>query len=109
VTAPLRGSPYWRVERTKWLLQLVEAENLDIVFTHDKSRVWGDVFIDDRLENVEAWAEVHQQGLAIVWDHPYNRARTPPGIHRATSWSQVFQIIRDYEAQASIDQRPYKE
>lgn len=95
VTAPLRDSKYWHYERLTWLKRHLGADDADVVFTHDKCHVWGDAIIDDRLENVEAWAKAHPKGLAILWDHPYNRERTPLGIRRASSWAQVLQLLRN--------------
>lgn len=90
VTAPLKGAPHWHLERLEWLETHFGASEEDVVFTHDKSHVWGDVLIDDKLENVESWAETHKQGLGILWDRPYNRARTPAGTKRVHSWWEVY-------------------
>jgi len=95
VTSPLQSSPHWIPERTLWLQQLTGEDKPTIMFAWDKSRYQGDVFIDDRLENVEAWADVHRGSLPIVWDRPYNRERTLPGIQRTDSWERVLQLIQE--------------
>lgn len=100
VTAPLRNSRHWHFERVSWLVSYFGVDEDDVVFTHDKSHVWGDVIIDDRLENVEGWAKAHPAGLPILWDRPYNRSRTPEGIYRVKTWEEVLLLVR---AKAKLD------
>jgi 5'(3')-deoxyribonucleotidase len=98
VTAPVRNSRYWHLERISWLEAHFGVDEDDVVFTHDKSHVWGDVIIDDRLENVEGWAKAHPAGLPILWDRPYNRSRTPEGIHRVKTWEEVLCLVTQFKA-----------
>lgn len=95
VTSPMPGSPHWILERTQWLRHLTGKDNPPIIFAKDKSSYPGDVFIDDRIDNVEDWAYAHQGGLPIVWDHPYNRSKIHPRIQRADSWGRVLQLIQE--------------
>lgn len=87
VTAPMVDAPYWCHERTLWLQKHFGAKLQDIVFTHDKAHVWGDVLIDDRVENILGWSEIHANGFGLLWDRPYNRnVALPQNTQRVHSW-----------------------
>ena len=103
VTSPMSEAPHWHYERAKWLYTHFGSSHNDIVFTSDKSHVWGDVLIDDRIENLEDWVKSHPKGLGILWDQPYNRQRTPPGTLRAYSWFEVFEHLTKIRARSSKD------
>lgn len=95
-TAPMSRAPHWMYERAAWLDRMFAADPDNIVFAHDKSHVWGDVFVDDKPENVDRWASVHRDGVALLWDAPYNRGwvRRHPNARRATAWRDVFDALR---------------
>jgi 5'(3')-deoxyribonucleotidase len=95
-TAPMADAPNWMWERSKWLERVFAADPRSVVFTHDKAHVWGDVFVDDKSENVDGWASAHPDGVALLWDAPYNqdwKARHP-NARRATAWRDVFDALR---------------
>jgi 5'(3')-deoxyribonucleotidase len=95
-TAPMPAAPHWMYERAMWLERMFAANPASIVFTHDKSHVWGDVFVDDKAENVDGWAETHPEGFAVLWDAPYNRDWTPrrDNAVRADGWATMFDRLR---------------
>lgn len=94
-TAPMSNAPHWMHERALWLDRMFAAEPRNVVFTHDKSHVWGDVFVDDKPENVDEWASVHTGGTALLWDAPYNRTWSPAhqNTRRAYRWADVFAAL----------------
>ncbi len=97
VTAPMVDAPYWTHERTLWLQKHFGAELDDIVFTHDKSHVWGGVLIDDKVENVEKWSRTHPQGLGLLWDQPYNQKWSPSrNSLRVRSTTEVVSAITKF-------------
>jgi len=96
-TAPMVDAPHWMYERSIWLERVFAADPRSVVFTHDKAHVWGDVFVDDKPENVDGWAAAHPSGHAVLWDAPYNRDWTPHGNAVRGDWITVFDILRRME------------
>lgn len=102
-TAPMTHAPHWMHERAGWLERVFAADPRSIVFTHDKAHVWGDVFVDDKPENVDGWADTHRDGFSILWTAPYNREWTSrhPNTMRAIGWRDVFDRLRDLPSRLS--------
>jgi len=75
VTSPQWDCPRWCYERAQWLRDRGFLHS-EIVFTSDKSRIVGDVLVDDRFENVRDWQASHPYGRGIVLDQPWNRAHS---------------------------------
>ncbi|NBR00933.1 MAG: hypothetical protein EBT79_07615 [Actinobacteria bacterium] len=94
-TAPMVDAPHWMYERSKWLERVFAADPRSIVFAHDKAHVWGDVFVDDKPENIDGWALAHPSGIAALWDAPYNRDWKPKhgNATRVDRWASVFDLI----------------
>jgi 5'(3')-deoxyribonucleotidase len=95
VTAPMHGAPHWMYERSLWLERQFAADPRAIVFAHDKSLVSGNVFVDDRAENVDEWAAAHPDSTALLWDAPYNRHWVPAGRNsmRVAAWADVIGAV----------------
>ena len=66
VTTPWPGSFFWPAERIAWLEDLGFAHN-KIVLTSAKYVVRGDIFVDDRPDNLLKWLEYHPTGTAVLW------------------------------------------
>lgn len=88
-TSPWK-SPYWMWERQLWLERFGIDSNR-VMHVKDKTLIGGDVLIEDNLDNAEAWAARHKDGVAIVWDAPYNRQR--PWTWRARGWDDVCLLV----------------
>lgn len=87
----------WINERENWLHQHFREEIGDrIIHTKHKHMVKGDVFIDDKPENVDAWMNEHcdyGKGHGILFDAPYNmHASCRPC--RAIGWYGVLSRLR---------------
>jgi 5'-nucleotidase len=90
VTSPLHVSS-WVVERTEWLKKHFEFKKEDIIFATKKECVSGDFIIDDHVENCLAWKEQHNNGIALLWDAPYNQTKLTnwSGVTRVHGWDEV--------------------
>lgn len=92
VTAPWESCVEWAYARTSWLKHEMGADPRDVVITSAKELVRGDVFVDDKIENVAAWREEDYPGRlrGYLWDAPYNRkgavAKSLPRI--TGGWTQ---------------------
>lgn len=94
VTAPVESSPTWCYERTNWLKEHFEIHPKKVIFAHEKSLIQGDVFVDDKVANVVAWNELNPKGLAVLWEHPYNRDfQISDSIIRTSDWNFLFNLI----------------
>lgn len=72
VTSPWESCREWANVRRVWLRNHFKADAVDVVVCKDKSLVRGDVFVDDKPENVGAWGQVNAYN-AFIWDAPYNQ------------------------------------
>lgn len=90
VTSPLNVSS-WVVERTEWLKKHFEFKKEDVIFATRKECVSGDFIIDDHVENCFAWKEQHHNGIAMLWNAPYNQTKLTKslGITRVHGWDEV--------------------
>lgn len=57
-------------ERIEWLKEELGFDRTDIILAHKKYLVTGDVFIDDKPDNVVRWAETFPKGMAVMWQSP---------------------------------------
>jgi 5'(3')-deoxyribonucleotidase len=66
VTAPWIGSATWASERAAWLAEHFGARKGQVISTHAKWLVRGDIFVDDHLPNVREWA-FGNEGATVLW------------------------------------------
>lgn len=93
----MQGAPFWMYERSLWLDRQFAATPRSVVFTHNKAHIWGDLILDDKADNVDEWADTHPDGIALLWDAPYNRTWTPKtqNAHRVDNWASVLSAIQN--------------
>lgn len=94
VTSPFVGAPTWMSERETWLKRHFDIGHKNIIHTHQKHRILGDVFIDDKVEHVEQWTKQWQRltptpVAAALWDRRYNQAAQLPRVH---DWEEVLAL-----------------
>lgn len=95
VTSPWHSSRHWVYERTESLKKHFGFEPHEITHTSAKQRVFGHVLVDDKPENVQAWAQAHPLGRVVLWDQLYNRdAAVPAGGIRANNWGDVIAFLK---------------
>lgn len=65
----------------------------DVIVAYNKSMIRGDVRVDDGVHNLEGC-----EGLKILIDMPHNRSYDAElnGIHRASHWRDVYELITRY-------------
>lgn len=89
VTSPLENNPTWVYDRSLWFQKYFSRRvpglpnemiksagkplHRKIIHTPSKSFIKGDVFIDDKRSNVDAWAKNFPDGVAFLWDLPHNQ------------------------------------
>jgi 5'(3')-deoxyribonucleotidase len=96
VTSPMAGSPTWMSEREEWLALHFGIHPHDVIHAHKKHHVVGDIFCDDRTENVVAWAKAHPRGLALLWHARYNEKDPIPKytVQRVRGWDELLTHVK---------------
>ena len=92
VTAPNHLCPTWDHERRQWLKRHFESPPKDVIFCDDKGLVKGDVFIDDKPENIRRWQSQNPEGKAYLFDAPNNKHVEWP---RRLDWAGVKDLIKN--------------
>ena len=90
VTAPM-DVPNWEKERRDWLMKHFGIDRHHVISASTKHLTQGDLFIDDKPENLTAW-ELYQDGRALLWDAPYNRDTNE--FHRVVNWDDAVKVAR---------------
>jgi 5'(3')-deoxyribonucleotidase len=73
VTSPWYGSTYWMGERHHWLMHHFGFDHHQIIQTSSKHRIKGDIFVDDKPENVQKSSDHNTWSGAFLWDTPFNQ------------------------------------
>jgi 5'(3')-deoxyribonucleotidase len=72
VTAPWEGCTEWDSARRFWIRENFGSDDA-VIITKDKEHIEGDIFLDDKPENVEKWLKAHKDKQAFIYDAPYNQ------------------------------------
>jgi len=84
VTSPWVSCAWWAYARHKWLEATFGVSFQNIVITSRKNLVLGDVFVDDRAQNVIKWFGLHPYKKAVILDRPWNRFTEHADVLRFT-------------------------
>lgn len=88
VTSPLSGVPTWAAERDHWLESRLGIPTSRVIHTAAKHLIFGDILVDDRIDNVAAWQKAWPQSRGLLWDAPWNRSDAVQ--FRVKSWDDVL-------------------
>lgn len=96
VTAHFWSSKHWVYERGEWIVEHLGIPQTEIVHTHAKFRIDGDVLVDDKTAHLVKWKQHHPRGTAVRFLRNYNIHedwRKPPGTSEFpnTDWGVVAQ------------------
>jgi 5'(3')-deoxyribonucleotidase len=92
VTSSFATVPGWEFARRAWLREHFGIEKEDVIFCKRKELVVGNMLLDDKLRNIDAWRNAWgHQGQAVVFDRPWNQ-----GIqYRVDSYAGALQAARE--------------
>lgn len=85
VTATWRACAGWEKARRDWLKEHFGIHPRDVISTSEKHLVRGDLFIDDKPNQVSAWSEANPFGAARLFHRPHNRG-APFTMQRVHDW-----------------------
>lgn len=77
LTSPWESCPGWDRARTEWVHHHFDERD-PVIVRKDKEKVDGDVFIDDKPDNIEKWQKAHPNKKAFIFDAPYNQKCMAP-------------------------------
>ena len=93
VTAPLGCCPTWESERRQWLRSKLNV--VDVVSTARKDLVYGNVLIEDKVENLRTWYDRWQRdAYGILVQHTYNRHADWPTCVPACDFDALLEAVR---------------
>lgn len=84
-------------EKIQWAQRELGIDRKEIILTHAKELVRGDVLIDDSAKNLIKWKEANPSGWAAAIAYPYNEPlylHTRPRYTRLYNWSDTEQAWR---------------
>lgn len=73
VTSHFFTSKHWVSERDEWIVEHLGIPKTDIVHTHAKYRVLGDVLVDDKTSHLDKWSAHHAMGHGVLFLRNYNK------------------------------------
>lgn len=93
VTSPMT-TPNWTYERTRWLEKHFDIPRSRVVHTNGKEFVAGCCLIDDKPDNLFKWKARNPDGLAFLWEAPYNRKVESPLLIKVSNWDEVIDVLK---------------
>lgn len=94
-TSPIYQSPTWEYDRWHWFKRYFNEYTADrLIFTKDKTVIFGHVFVDDKPEHIRDWKKRWGSGYAVLWPQPYNAdvLGEPVELFRPNkpNWNQLY-------------------
>lgn len=98
ITSHFGSNETWVHERDSSLKKHFGIAGKQILHGSSKHIVSGDIFVDDKVDNVTSWMD-HNDGAAFLWDTPHNRGFQGVridgrSVRRLTSWGELLDILR---------------
>lgn len=103
LTQPSRKSDVAIIEKRKWIQRhLPSFELSNVIFTHHKELVDGDIFFDDSPEHLKNWENYRYEYSCRSFytckiEHPYNKnTRTDFSFMDIdTAWERFYEVVRN--------------
>jgi len=73
VTAHFFDSKHWVHERDLWIVEHLGIPMTDIVHTHRKFQIDGDILIDDKISHIRSWIGRRPTKRAVLFQRKYNQ------------------------------------
>lgn len=101
VTSQCPNSPTWCYDRIQWLSRVFGIEAVKhVTYTHSKELVRGNVFVDDKPQNVLKWKQAFKgpDHVGILWDPDFDgsgfdRCRRLIDFMWTSSWDDVHKVV----------------
>lgn len=97
VTAHFWSCSHWVYEREAWILEHLGIPAADVIHTHAKHRVTGDVLVEDKPTTIVKWLEHHPKGIGVLMRRPYNEgADLPDDSTRVKDFPHLVRWLEAY-------------
>lgn len=73
VTAQFFSGKQWTYDREEWIVEHLGIPKTDVIHTHAKWKIDGDVLVDDKVSHLVAWQKKHPLGRAVLFKRRYNQ------------------------------------
>lgn len=95
VTSSFESCKGWEHARRAALRTQFDIDAKFVTVTAQKHLVCGDVFVDDKIENVVAWGARWQRqlGAAYLYDLPHNRVAPGIGSSQRVDWKKIEELF----------------
>ena len=109
VTAHFYTCPHWVHEREAWILEHFGIPATDIVHTHAKHLVAGDVLVEDKTATLVKWMQRQHHGNAVRMRRKYNEGEDwkRPGAEFGGDWGVTVNdwphLVRFLELRFGVD------
>ncbi len=100
VTAPGAVSP-WMHERVEWLAQNMGIGKRNIIQTHAKYMVAGNMLIDDRADHIIKWKDRwwnDRRAIGVLFETPYATVANLPENYPAivtNDWNKIIDLAKE--------------
>jgi 5'(3')-deoxyribonucleotidase len=70
---------------------MFSIDEQDVIHTHAKHVVNGDLFVDDKPEHIVAWGAKGRKTSAFLWDT--HRNQMAEGLPRLSNWDELDELL----------------
>jgi 5'(3')-deoxyribonucleotidase len=98
VTSHFFDSKTWAYDRDEWIVEHLGIPKTDIVHTHRKYQVDGDVLIDDKPSHLYAWCGRRPGKMGILFQQSYNTNEVIPrgvNVMPIKGWPALVAALAD--------------
>lgn len=93
VTSPLHDAATWTHDREGWLKDHFGIDRKHVVHCHSKHVFSGLMLVDDKPDNIRAWAAEHGADGAVLWDASWNQDAVE--LQRTRAWPAVLDLYKN--------------
>jgi len=94
VTSHYLDSKTWVWERDEWIVEHLGIPKTNVIHTHRKFQVDGDVLIDDKPSHLRMWWDRRPAKRAVLFERRYNVRDDWCGL-RASSWPALLALLKE--------------
>lgn len=98
VTAHFFSSKHWVYERDAWIVDHLGIAQTDIIHTHRKFQIDGDVLIDDKISHLRSWIGRRPEKRGVLFQRKYNAGEElerTSNIKKIDGWLALVAYLND--------------
>lgn len=98
VTAHFFSSKHWVYERDAWIIEHLGIAQTDVIHTHRKFQIDGDVLIDDKISHLRSWIARRPVKRGVLFQRKYNAGEVlerTSNIRMIDGWPALVAYLSD--------------